>query len=56
MKREDGTALLVGGDYGQVVDRIADLYMERRDILLASGARRGITISALDQCRCGRDQ
>ena len=47
MKREDGTALLVGGDYGQVVDRIANLYMARRDILLASGARRGITISAL---------
>jgi hypothetical protein len=47
MKCEDGTALLVGGDYGQVVDRIADLYMARRDILRASGAERGITISAL---------
>ena len=27
MKREDGTAMLVGGDQGQVVDRIAELYL-----------------------------
>jgi hypothetical protein len=29
-----------------VVGQIADLYIERRDILLASGSKRGITISA----------
>jgi hypothetical protein len=47
MKREDGTAKLIGGDHGQVVERIATFYLERRDILQASGAKRGITISAL---------
>lgn len=47
MKRESATARLVGGDYDQVVQRIADLYIERRDVLRAAGARRGITISAL---------
>ncbi|MDD2878370.1 MAG: MobF family relaxase [Acidiphilium sp.] len=47
MKREDGSAKLVGGDYDQVVQRIADLYLERRDVLRVAGARRGITISAL---------
>ena len=34
-------------DLFQVVDRIAELYLQRRDILLGSGDRRGITISAL---------
>ena len=50
MKREDGTAQLVGGDQDQVIERIADLYMERRDILRAAGGRAaklGLTISAL---------
>lgn len=47
MKREDGTALMVGGDYGQVVDRIAELYLQRRDQLLAAGAQYDVTISAL---------
>ena len=47
MKREDGTALLVGGDQDQVVEQIADLYIARRDALTAAGARRGITVSAL---------
>ena len=46
MKRADGHALLLGGDRDQVVAQIADLYIERRDILLGSGAKRGITISA----------
>ena len=46
MKREDGHARLLGGDRDQVVGQIADLYIERRDILLASGSKRGITISA----------
>ena len=45
MKREDGTAMLAGGDQDQVVGRIADLFMERRDVLLASGSKRGITVS-----------
>ncbi len=30
MKREDGTAWLVGGDQDQVIERIADLYRRRR--------------------------
>ena len=50
MKREDGTVLLAGGDQDQVVERIADVYMERRDILRAAGGRAaklGVTISAL---------
>ena len=47
MKREDGTAMLVGGDHDEVLGRIADLYMERRDALRAAGAEKGITISAL---------
>ena len=46
MKREDGHAMLAGGDYKQVVARIADLYITRRDILLGSGANGGITVSA----------
>lgn len=45
MKRADGHAMLVGGDRGQVIARIADLYISRRDILMASGSRR-ITVSA----------
>ena len=47
MKREDGTVRLLGGDQDEVVGRIADLYMQRRDALRASGAKRGVTISAL---------
>ena len=47
MKRADGTARLIGGDQDQVVDRIADFYLRRRDLLRASGSTRGITISVL---------
>ncbi len=47
MKRADGTIRLVGGDQDQVTAQIADLYMERRDVLRASGSRLGITVSAL---------
>ena len=47
MKRADGTARLIGGDQDQVIDRIADLYMERRDVLRAAGSRLGVTVSAL---------
>ena len=46
MKRQDGHALMVGGDREQVIAQIADLYIERRDILRASGSKRGVTISA----------
>jgi hypothetical protein len=46
MKREDGHARLVGGDRDQVVARIAELYISRRDMLMACGAKRGITVSA----------
>ena len=46
MKRADGHALMVGGDRDQVIARIADLYIARRDILIASGSKRGITVSA----------
>lgn len=45
MKRQDGTAMLVGGDHDQVVGRIADLYLQRRDILAAAGSKKGVTIS-----------
>ena len=45
MKRQDGTAMLVGGDHDQVVGRIADLYMQRRDHLRAAGSTRGVTVS-----------
>jgi hypothetical protein len=47
MKRKDGTAWFVGGDQDQVIGRIADFYMERRDALTAAGSKRGITVSAL---------
>ena len=46
MKRGDGHAMLFGGDREQVVARIADLYIERRDVLAASGSRRGISVTA----------
>jgi hypothetical protein len=46
MKRDQGHAFLVGGDREQVVARIAELYIERRDVLRATGSKRGISISA----------
>ena len=46
MKREDGHAMLVGGDREQVVAYIANLYIKRRDILAASGSKRGISVTA----------
>ena len=46
MKRADGRAMLVGGDPDQVVAQIADLYIARRDILLGSGSKRGMTVTA----------
>ena len=47
LKRRDGTARFIGGDQDQVVGRIADFYMERRDALIAAGSKRAVTISAL---------
>ncbi|QDD96932.1 MobF family relaxase [Roseomonas mucosa] len=44
--RGDGSARLLGGDQDQVVEQIADLYMARRDALLAAGSKLGVTISA----------
>lgn len=46
MKRADGNAMLLGGDRSQVISQIADLYIERRDVLLGSGSKRGITVTA----------
>jgi hypothetical protein len=46
MKRADGHATLVGGDREQVVAQIADFYVARRDVLVGSGSKRGITITA----------
>ncbi len=47
MKREDGSVQLVGGDQDEVVGKIADLYIRRRDALRAARSNRGVTISAL---------
>ena len=47
MKLEDGTVRMIGGDQDEVIAHIADLYMQRRDILRVSGSKRGVTISAL---------
>ncbi|APT60333.1 conjugal transfer protein TraA (plasmid) [Roseomonas gilardii] len=44
--RGDGSARLLGGDQDQVVEQIADLYMARRDALLAAGSKLGVTVSA----------
>ena len=47
LKREDGTAILAGGDQEQVISWIANLYMERRDQLRAAESPRTISISTL---------
>ncbi len=47
MKQEDGTARFVGGDRDQVLGRIADFYMDRRDVLRAEGSKRGIAVATL---------
>jgi hypothetical protein len=56
MKREDGTALLLGGDQDQVVAWIADLYIERRDILRASGVEARHHHRRADERGCRRHQ
>jgi len=47
MKVADGHARLIGGDYDQVVGRIAAFYVERRDALREKGSKRGVTVTAL---------
>ncbi len=47
MKQADGTARFIGGDHDQVLGRIADFYMDRRDVLRAEGSKRSITVSTL---------
>lgn len=47
MKERDGTLMLAGGDHGQVVAAVADLYLRRRDHVRALGGTRGVTVSAL---------
>lgn len=47
MKREDGTIRMLGGDRDEVVGQIADWMVKRRDVLLASGFKKGITGCAL---------
>jgi hypothetical protein len=47
MKREDGTARLIEGDYDQAVAQIADFYIERNDTLEAAGKGLSMTVTAL---------
>ncbi len=47
MKRADGTARMLGGDIDEVNGQVADFFLRRRDALLAAGATKGITCSAL---------
>jgi hypothetical protein len=47
MKRDDGTAELVDGDYDQVVERIADLYIACSYALAAQDPALGVTITTL---------
>jgi len=53
MKRDDSTAELVDGDYDQVVQKIADLYIERSDALAAQDPALGVTITALTNAEAG---
>ena len=47
MKREDGTAHLLDGDYDQVIAKIADLYVSRTDALRAIDKNLSVTITTL---------
>jgi hypothetical protein len=47
MKREDGTASLLEGDYEQVIHRIADFYIARQDQLRAKNPHLNVTLTAL---------
>jgi TrwC relaxase/AAA domain len=47
MKRQDGTARLLEGDYDQTVAQIADFYVKRNDYLEATGKNLSMTVTAL---------
>ena len=47
MKREDGTATLLEGDYDQVVGQIADFYIGRNDLLRAVDDKFSMTVTTL---------
>lgn len=47
MKRDKGTARLLGGDQDEVNRQIADFFLLRRDALQAAGATKSISCSAL---------
>jgi hypothetical protein len=47
MKRKDGTARLIEGDYDQVVEKIADFYMARNDRLRAKDPSLSVTLTTL---------
>ena len=47
MKRDDGTAQLVDGDYDQVIQKVADLYIARSDALAVQDPALGVTITTL---------
>jgi hypothetical protein len=53
MKRADGTAKLLEGDYDQVVRQIADLAIERDDALKTIGPEYGVTITTLTNAEAG---
>lgn len=53
MKREDGTARLLDGDYDQVVRQIADFYIERSDHLRSIDPRLSVTITTLTNAEAG---
>ncbi|HEY1779662.1 MAG TPA: AAA family ATPase [Roseiarcus sp.] len=56
LKREDGTAKLLEGDYDQVVRQIADLYIARDDVLKGPGPGRRDHHHHPHQRRSGRHQ
>lgn len=53
MKRQDGTARLLDGDYDQVVGQIADFYIERTDNLRMIDKALGVTITTLTNAEAG---
>ncbi|MGD0108197.1 MAG: AAA family ATPase, partial [Rhodopila sp.] len=46
-KRANGTARLVGGDYDQVVARMAERYLELRDMAAEKGCSKGVAMYTL---------
>jgi len=47
MKREDGTARLVEGDYDQVLDQVADFVIARNDLLCSVDKRYSMSVTTL---------